>query len=120
LIFFPRCTGRSFATENSLLRCKTCGKVLAAPLGHGKEALATLVEDESARCSRLREIRQQCQVLAARTQSGIAGMLDHERIDTMDMVAHRASLAHLEATLKAEAEELAKVMVHVPEGPERP
>jgi len=103
--------------ENSGLRCKTCGKVLAAPLGHRREALATLIDEESARCSRLREITQQRQTLAARTQAGITGMLDHDRIDTTDMVAHRKSLAQLDAALKAEAERLAKEMVHAPEGP---
>ena len=102
--------------ENSGLRCKTCGKVLAAPLGHRKEALATLIDEESARCSRLREITQQRQTIAARTQAGIIGMLDHDRIDTTDMVAHRKSLAQLDAALRAEAERLAKEMVHVPEG----
>ena len=103
--------------ENSGLRCKTCGKVLAAPLGHRKEALATLIDEESARCSCLREITQQRQTLGARTQAGITGMLDHDRVDTTDMVAHRKSLAQLDAALKAEAERLAKAMVHAPEGP---
>ena len=86
-------------------------------MGHGRAAIATLVEEESARCSRLREITQQRQALAARTQAGITGMLDHDRIDTVDMVAHRKSLLQLDATLKAEADELTKVMVHVPGEP---
>jgi phage FluMu protein Com len=103
--------------ENSGLRCKTCGKVLAAPLGHSKDVLATLIDEESARCSRLREITQQRQSLAARTQAGITGMLDHERIDTIDMIAHRKSLLQLDSTLKAEAEALSTVMHHSPAQP---
>jgi hypothetical protein len=101
------------ASENSALKCKTCGKSFASPAGHASEAAAALVEEESARCNRMREITQQRQALAARIQAGIAGMLGSDRLDTVDQVAQRATLAHLDATLKAEAEELAKVMLHV-------
>ena len=105
------------ASEISALKCKTCGKAFAPPAGHASEASAALVEEESARCSRLREITQQRQVLAARTQAGIAGVLGHDTVETGDQVTQRESLAQLDATLKAEAEALAKVMLHVPEGP---
>jgi len=104
------------ASEISALKCKTCGKSFAPPAGHASEASAALVEEESARCSRLREITQQRQALAARTQAGIAGVLGHDTVDPGDLVAQRESLAQLDATLKAEAEALAKVMLHVPEG----
>jgi hypothetical protein len=46
-------------------------------------------------------------------QAGIAGILGSDTIDTMDMVAQRKSLTQLDATLKAEAEDLAKAMRHV-------
>jgi len=43
----------------------------------------------------------------------MAGILSSDTIDTMDLVAQRKSLTHLDATLKAEAEDLAKAMRHV-------
>lgn len=98
------------ASENSALACRTCGKSFTHPAGRS-EAAAVLVEEESARCSRMREITQQRQALAARTQAGFAGVMGS---DTVDLVAHRRSLAQLDAILSAEAEELAKVMRHVP------
>lgn len=102
------------ASENSVLKCKTCGKSFTPPAGHAREAATALVEEESARCSRMREITQQRQTLAARTQAGFAGVLGSEAVDTVDLVAQRKSLAQLDATLKAEAEGLSKVMLHVP------
>ena len=102
------------ASEISALKCKTCGKAFAPPAGLASEAAATLVEEESARCSRVREITQQRQALAARTQAGFAGVLGTEAVDTVDLVAQRQSLAQLDATLKAQAEELSRVMLHVP------
>lgn len=105
------------ASENSALKCKTCGKSFAPPAGHASEASAALVEEESARCSRLREITQQRQALAARMQAGFAGVLGGDTVDTVDLVAQRKSLAQLDATLKAEAEGLSKVMRHVPREP---
>jgi hypothetical protein len=102
------------ASEIAALKCKTCGKSFASPAGHASEASAALVEEESARCSRMREITQQRQALAARMQAGIAGVLGSEPVDTVDLVSQRQSLAQLDATLKAEAEELVKVMLHVP------
>jgi hypothetical protein len=104
------------ASEISALKCRTCGKSFAPPAGHAGAASAVLVEEESACCSRLREITQQRQALAARIQAGIAGVLGSEPVDTMDLVAQRRSIAQLDATLKAQAEELARVMLHVPEG----
>jgi hypothetical protein len=108
-------TGDS-STENFSLRCKSCGAMLAVPRGLENEATLRLIEAESTRCARLREITQQRQALGARIQAGIAGMLGSDRLDTNDMVAQRKSLAQLEETLKAEAEDLAKFMVHLPEG----
>jgi len=89
---------------------------LTVPIGSRRDAIATLVEEESARCNRLREITQQREALGARIQAGFAGMLGSDRIDTNDLVAHRQSLAQLEASLRTEAEELTKAMIHVPEG----
>ena len=105
------------ASENSALKCKTCGKSFAAPAGPASEASAALVEEESARCSRLREITQQRQALAARTLAGFAGVLGSDTVDTADLVAQRQSLAQLDATLKAEGEGLSRVMLHVPGEP---
>ena len=101
------------ASEKFSLRCKTCGKSFAPPAGHASAASADLVEEESARCSRVREITRQRQVLAARMQAGIAGVLGSEPIDTMDLVSRRQSLAQLDATLKVQADELSRVMLHV-------
>jgi hypothetical protein len=101
------------ASENSALKCKTCGKSFAPPAADAGEASSTLVEEESARCGRLREITQQRQALATTVQAGFAGVLGTEPIDTVDRVALRQSLAQLDATLKAEAEGLSKAMLHV-------
>ena len=72
------------------------------------------VDEESARCARWREIAQQRQALAARTQAGIAGMLGTDTVDTIDRVAQRRSLIQLDATLKIEAQELERMMGHIP------
>lgn len=105
--------------EKPELTCATCGKSFMPTTGH-IGTTATLVEEESARCSRVREIAQQRQALAARTQAGFAGVLGTDTVDTVDLVAQRRSLAQLDATLKTEADELAKVMWHVPGQPQRP
>ena len=102
------------ASEKSALRCRTCGKSFAPPAGHASEASVELVEEESVRCSRVREITRQRQVLAARMQAGIAGVLGSESVDTVDLVSQRQSLAQLDATLKAQAEGLSRGMLHVP------
>ena len=104
------------APDNSAFACRTCGKPFTPPARHD-EAAAALVEEESVRCSRLREITQQRQALAARTQAGFAGVLGSDTVDTVDLVAQRRSLAQLDSALRAEAEELAKVMQHVPGEP---
>jgi len=105
------------ASEISALKCKTCGKSFAPPADYIREAFAELVEEESVRCSRVRDIARQRQVLATRMQSGIAGVLGGETIDTTDMVSQRQSLAQLDATLKAQAEGLSRDMLHVPGEP---
>jgi hypothetical protein len=105
------------APEHSAFACRTCGKPFTSPAAHASEATAALVEEESARCSRLREITQQRQALAARTQAGFAGVLGSDTVETVDLVAQRRSLAQLDSALRAEAEELAKVMQHVPGEP---
>ena len=105
------------ASEKAALRCKTCGKSFAPPVGHLHEASAELVEEESVRCSRVREIMRQRQVLSARMQAGIAGVLGSEPVDTMDLVSQRQSLAQLDATLKTQAEGLSRGMLHVPGEP---
>ena len=105
------------ASEISALKCKTCGKSFAPPADHASKASARLVEEESERCSRVREITRQRQVLAARMQAGIAGVLGSEPVDTTDMVSQRQSLAQLDATLKAQAEGLSRSMLHVPGEP---
>jgi len=102
------------ASGNSALACRTCGKLLILPVARASDAAAVLVEEESARCGRLQEISQQRQALAARTQAGFAGVLGSDTVDTVDLVAQRRSLAQLDATLNAEAVELARVMLHVP------
>ena len=115
----PSSTSRSThpgvaAPENPALACKTCGKSFTPLAAQTSEAAAALVEEESARCSRTREITQQRQALAARTQAGFAGVLGSDTVETVDLVAQRRSLAQLDATLRAEAEELSRVMLHVP------
>jgi hypothetical protein len=104
-------------TAKSELACTSCGKSFAPPPGHASESAASLVEEESARCRRLREITQQRQTVAARIQAGIAGVLGSVMVDTVDRVAHRKTLAQLDATLKGEAEDLSKFMLHVPGEP---
>lgn len=96
-----------------MLACRTCGKSFTTPVQHG-EVTAALVEEESVRCSRLREIMQQRQALAASTQAGFAGVLGSDTMDTVDLVAQRRSLAQLDSALGAEAEQLARIMLHVP------
>jgi|SRR5258708_3751712 len=118
--FSPSTQPDDSATEISALKCKTCGKSFAPPAGHGSEASARLVDEESARCARLREITQQRRALADRAQAGIAGVLGSDTLDTIDMVAQRESLTQLDAALEAQADELAKVMLHVPGEPSRP
>ena len=95
------------------LTCNTCGKAFAAP--PGREG-AGLVEEESARCARLREVNEQRAALeVARNQAGFAGVLHgNEDKDTMDLVMQRASLTRLDAALKAEAADLSAAMLHEP------
>lgn len=97
--------------NNSTPKCATCGKSLTP---HNGRAAMEFVDEESARCARWREIAQQRQALAARIQAGIAGMLGTDTMDTVDLVAQRKSLNQLDATLKTEAEELKRVMGHIP------
>lgn len=104
---FDRCV-----LETHARTCKTCGKTLPVQTGPGADAL---VEEESARCSRLREIAQQRHALAAKMQSGIVGLLGSDTADTVDLVAQRNSFAQLDATLQAQAEALAAAMTHVPD-----
>jgi hypothetical protein len=101
------------ATDNPPLRCITCGGFFAAPADRRQSILA-LIEEESARCQRLREIGLQRQTLAARIQAGVAGTLGGDTVETNDLVAQRQSLAQLDAALMAEAAALANTMVHVP------
>ena len=110
-IVFPL-TPPTAPLENSALKCKTCGKSFALPDNLPSESAGKLIEEESARCARLWEITQQRQALAVRIQAGFAGVLGTEALDTVDRVAQRQSLANLDTTLIAEAEELAKVMRH--------
>lgn len=95
------------------LTCTACGKTFAAPDGR---AAADLVEEESARCARLREVSEQRRALdAARTQAGFAGVLHGtEDKDTVDLVMQRDSMARLDAALKKEAEGLAAALLHEP------
>jgi hypothetical protein len=105
------------ATDNPPLRCATCGGLVATPADR-RQPIFALIEEESARCQRLREISLQRQTLAARIQAGLAGTLGGDTVETNDLVAHRQSLAQLDAALMAEAAALASTMVHVPEGTE--
>jgi len=95
------------------LTCKSCGGLFPAPRGQ-RQAGAALIEEESARCRRLREIGLQRQTLAARLQAGPAGTLGGDAIDTNDLLAQRQSIAQLDATLAAEAAALSQGMLHVP------
>jgi hypothetical protein len=96
--------------EASAPTCKNCGKPFALPAG------GTAVEEGSMRCARLREIAQQRQALSLKLQAGIVGMVGGDSVDTVDLVAHRRSLAQLDAALAAEAKELSASMSHKPEG----
>ena len=89
--------------NNSTPKCATCGELLTIQNGRVSNEI---VDEESARCARWREIAQQRQALAARMQAGIAGMLGTDTMDTVDKVAQRQSLTQLDATLKTEAEEV--------------
>jgi hypothetical protein len=97
-----------------VLTCTHCGKPFAPPAERAHDPFVALVVEESARCERLGEVNRQRQALAARAQSGVAGVIGDETVETADMVAHRKSLAQLDATLKAEAEGLSRAMMHVP------
>lgn len=99
-----------------VLTCTHCGKPFTPPADRARESFVALIAEESARCERLGELNRQRQALAARGQSGVAGVVGDEAVDTVDMVAHRKSLAQLDATLKAEAEGLFRAMMHVPGG----
>ena len=99
--------------NNSTPECATCGESLTIQNGRVSNEF---VDEESARCARWREIAQQRQSLAARIQAGIAGMLGTDMMDTVDRVAQRQSLTQLDATLKTEAQELERVMGHIPGG----
>lgn len=93
------------------LTCITCGKSFAAPAG--REA-AGLVEEESSRCSRLREINEQRKALdVARAQGGFAGVPGGES-DTVDLLAHRESMSRLDSALKKEADVIIAAMLHEP------
>ncbi len=100
-------------SKQPALTCTNCGRSFSLPAGYADESLAALIAEESARCKRLGEVNRQRQALGARTQAGFAGVIGTETVDTVDLVAQRRSLAQLDATLKAEAEELAKAMRHV-------
>ena len=97
--------------NDSTAKCATCGKSLTP---HNGRAAIESANEESARCARWREIAQQRHALNARIQAGIVGVLGSDTMDTVDMVAQRNSLIQLDATLKAEAEGLERVMRHVP------
>lgn len=87
------------------MTCANCGASVEVP--RGADA-ARYAEEEAARCARLREIGAQLGSLdAARTQAGFAGVTE-----TMDRVAHRASMDRLDLALKAEAERLRREMGH--------
>ena len=91
--------------------CKNCGRPFAAPAG---AAAAEVVEEESLRCARLQQIVQQRQALSLKLQAGIVGMVGGDSVDTVDLVAHRRSLAQLDAALAAQAKELSASMLHKP------
>ena len=102
------------STATRALVCLNCGGSFAAPVEADGKASATLVDSESARCTRLQEIRSQRKTLASNIEAGIAGMVGSNPYDTIDMVAQRRSVGHLDATLKAEERDLEKMMLHVP------
>ena len=100
-------------TRESTLNCTTCGKAFVVPAGR---EVAGLVEEESARCARLREIEEQRRALdATRTQAGFAGALHGSgETDTVDLVMQRNSMMCLDAALKNEAEGLVAALLHEP------
>lgn len=102
------------STDNPPLRCTTCGGVFYPPADR-RQPIAALIEEESSRCKRLREIGLQRKTLAASIQAGIASTLGSDTIETNDLVAQRQSLAQLDAALMAEVAVLSKAMVHVPQ-----
>jgi len=97
-----------------MMNCKTCGKTFAA--SGGRES-AALVEEESARCARLRDIDvQRKSIDDTRRQPGFTGVLHGTGdTDTVDVVMQRHSMARLDAALRSEAEGLAKLMWHTPD-----
>ena len=101
-------------SEDAAPLCTNCEMLLSVPERLQQEAVAALIAAESARCARLQEITQQRQALAVRIQAGIAGILGSDRLETNDLVAHRQSLSQLEETLKAQFDQLSKVMIHKP------
>ena len=104
-------------SKQPALTCTNCGRSFVPPAGYAHESLAALLEEESARCKRLCEVNRQRQSLvAARPQAGFAGVVGTETVDTVDIVAQRESASRLDTALKEEAEDLAKIMLHVPEG----
>lgn len=100
-------------SPESTLICTTCGKAFAAPAGR---QVTGLIEEESERCARLREIEEQRRALdATRTQSGFAGALHGSgESDTVDLVMQRNSMMRLDAALKNEAERLVAALLHEP------
>ena len=105
-------------SKQPALTCTNCGRSFTPPAGYAHESLAALLAEESARCKRLGEVNRQRQsLIAARTQAGFAGVLGTETVDTVDIVAQRESTSRLDTALKEEADDLAKIMLHVPEGP---
>ena len=94
--------------------CSVCGAALSMPPGLDPTGIAAFAEQESACCARLHEVIQQRHALATTVQTGIVGMFGSDAADTTDLVAQRKSLAQLDANLKTQAEELAKMMRHEP------
>ena len=105
------------STASRALVCLNCGGSFVAPAEADGKASATLVDSESARCVRLQEIRSMRKTLATNVQAGIAGMVGSNPYDTIDMVAQRRSVGHLDATLRSEERDLEKMMLHVPVAP---
>jgi hypothetical protein len=108
------------STAARMLVCLNCGGSFGAPVEADGKASATLVDSETARCARLLEIRSRRKALAMSMQAGIAGMVGSNPYDTIDMVAQRRSVNHLDATLKAEERDLEAIMLHVPITPSAP
>lgn len=102
------------STAGRAMVCLNCGGSFVAPVEADGKASGTLLDSESARCVRLLEIRRQRKTLATSMQAGIAGMVGSNPYDTIDMVAQRRSVGHLDATLKAEERDLEAMMLHVP------